>query len=101
MSVKGKIKRANRKIEELEKENHKLKQINEQHQFITINAEEEELKIIKDNFIKMILNQRKSLEENCCRCSISRAQLEMLKNAKLEVKRNYTYGDSIDFILKV
>ncbi len=101
MSVKGKVKRANRKIEELEKKIQELEQFNREYKFITIKAEDEELKIIKDNFIKMILNQRKPLEDNCCRCTISRAQLDTMKNARLEVERNYMFRDSIDFILKV
>lgn len=101
MSVKGKVKRANRKIEDLKKKIQELEQLNREYKFITIKAEDEDLKIIKDNFIKMILNQRKPLEDQWCRFSISRAQLDMMKSAKLEVKRNYIFGDNVDFILKI
>ncbi len=101
MSVKGKVKRANKRIKELENKILKLEQLNKQYQFITIKREDEELKIIKDDFIKMILNERKPLEHNCCRMTISRAQLETMKNARLDIERNYFCGNNIDFILKV
>ena len=101
MSVKGKVKRANKKIKELEKKIQELEQLNKEYQYINIRAEDEELKNIKDNFIKMILNGRKPLEDNCARIRISRGQLDTMKNAQLEVERDYIYPNSIIFTLKV
>ena len=101
MSVKGKVKRANKKIQELENKVKKLEKLNKEYQYITINAEDEELKIIKDNFIKMILNGRKPLEDSCCRMRISKSQLDTMNNAKLEIERDYLFGYGIDFILKI
>ncbi len=103
MSVKGKVKRANKKIEELEKELEEIKStsIPLSQVFTTHNRQKEEVEECKDNFIKMILNQRKPLEDSCCRYSISKEQLEMTRNARLEIERNYIYENRIDFILKV
>ena len=100
MSVKGKIKRANREIVELKKKIQELEQINRENQFVTVNIEDKELKIIKDNFIKMILNERKPFEHSCCRLTIPRGQLDMMENSKLEVERNNIFG-TVDFILKI
>lgn len=101
MSVKGKVKRANREIEKLKKKIQELEQINKENQYINRTLEDEDLKIIKDNFIKMILDRRKPLEHNCCRFTTSRAQLDMFQNSELVVKRNYIFGDNVNFILKV
>lgn len=97
MSVKGKVKRANKEIEELK---NRIKEL-EQYQYISIKAEDEELKIIKDNFIKMILNGRKPLEDSCAVMRISRGQLDTMKEAILEIERDYTYPNSIIFKLRV
>ena len=53
MSVKGKVKRANREIEKLKKKIKELEQINRESQYISRTIEDEELKIIKDNFITL------------------------------------------------
>lgn len=101
MSVKGKVKRANREIEKLKKKIKELEQINRESQYISRTIEDEELKIIKDNFIKMILDRRKPLDQSCCRFATSKAQLDMFQNSELVVKRNYIFGDNVDFILKI
>lgn len=99
MSVKNKVKRLNKEIERLNNEIKELKSTKDV--FIRIDRREEEIKAYKDNFIKMILNERKPIEHNCCKLSISRGQLETMKNARLEVERNREYFDTIDFILKI
>lgn len=101
MSVKGKVKRCNIKIAELEKEVKKLKAENEQMKVLNFNGYEEEIKEYKDNFIKLILNERKSFEYNCCRLIVSKRQLDMMKYAKLEVERDMETYDGISFILKI
>lgn len=101
MSVKNKVKRLNKEIEKL---NNKIKELESDKKMLTIlriDRREEEIKAYKDNFIKMILNERKPLEHNCCKFSISIGQLETMKNARLEVEKNREYFDTIDFILKV
>ena len=101
MSVKGKVKRANKKIEELERKIQELEQFKIHWTNFTTRAEDEELKNIKENFIKAILNNRKPLEHSCCRITISRRQLETMKNSRLYIERSYEYPDDITFTLKV
>lgn len=101
MSVKNKVKRLNKRIAELEKELEETKQRNIRAGYNLIDRHEEEIQQYKDNFIKLILNERKGIENNCCRCRISERLLETMKNAKLEVEKNYIYLDSIDFILRI
>ncbi|MFG6319578.1 MAG: hypothetical protein K1W33_06995 [Clostridia bacterium] len=101
MSVKNKVKRLNKRILELEEELKKVKSENITFQHIRYDREEEEQKIIKDNFIKMIINQRKPVEHDCCRFTVSERQLKTMGNGRLEVERNREYFDAIDFILKI
>ncbi len=101
MSVKNKVKRLNKRILELEEEIEKVKSESVPLSQIFKMQEIDKTQEYKDNFIKMIMNERKPLEHNCCRFSISRGQLETMKNARLEVERNREYFDTIDFILKI
>ena len=101
MSVKGKVKRCNKRIDELEKEVKRLKQKNETMQVLNLNRYEEEIKKYKDNFIKLILSERKPLENSCCRLNVSMRQLNMVNDAKLEVERDITTFDGISFIFKI
>lgn len=101
MSVKNKVKRLNKIIVELEKENKKLKSetipLDQIFKRLEINKEQE----YKDNFIKLVINRVKGLENSCCRLRISERELQTMKNAKLEVERSYEYLDTIDFTLKI
>lgn len=101
MSVKNKVKRLNKRILELEKELKTVKSENITFQHIRYDREKEEQKIIKDNFIKMIINQRKPVEHECCRFTIPISQLETMQNGRLEVERSMHRFDCIDFILKI
>lgn len=71
MSVKNKVKRLNKIIVELEKENKKLKSetipLDQIFKRLEINKEQE----YKDNFIKLVINRVKGLENSCCRLRIS------------------------------
>lgn len=101
MSVKNKVKRLNKRIVELEKEIERIKSESIPLNQIFMQQEIDKTREYKDNFIKMILNERKGIEHNCCKFRISRGQLETMKNARLEVERSWEYPDSIDFKLKV
>lgn len=101
MSVKNKVKRLNKRITELEKQLDETRKRNIRVGYNLIDRQKEEIQQHKDNFIKLILNERKPLEHNCCKFTVSRAQLETMKNARLEVERNWEYHDSVDFTLKV
>lgn len=101
MSVKNKVKRLNKRIAELEKELEKVKSESIPLSQIFKRQEIDETRENKDNFIKLILNERKGIEHNCYKIRISRGQLETMKNARLEVERSYEYPDSIDFMLKI
>ena len=70
MSVKSKVKRCNKRIAELEKELKEIKQKNMQFAYIPFDKNKEDIKEYKDNFIKLIINQRKQLEHNYFRFSI-------------------------------
>lgn len=101
MSVKGKVKRCNKRIEELEKEVAELKTKNITLEHIRIDRNEEIIREYKENFIKLMLNQRKPLEHNRCRWTISKGMLNTMASARLEIERNIETYDGIDFILKI
>lgn len=101
MSVKSKVKRCNKRIAELEKELEELKSKNITLEHLRIDRNEEMIKECKDNFIKVMLNERKPLEHNCCRFTISKRQLDTMKIAKLKVEKSIGSYDGIDFTLKI
>lgn len=95
MSVKGKVKRLNKEIADLKQEIIRLKL----YKYLTIKDEEN---MYKDNFIKLILNERKPIKHNHCRFTISIGQLDTMKNARLEVTKTYNYGNGeINFDLSI
>lgn len=95
MSVKGKVKRLNKEIADLKQEIRRLKL----YGYMPIKDVEN---MYKDNFIKLILNERKPIEHNHCRFTISIGQLDTMKNARLEVTKTYNYGGGeINFDLSI
>lgn len=97
MSVKGKVKRCNKKIAELEKE---LKKSRNGSYYIPIDRTEEKMKQIKDNFIKLLVAERLPLEHEQCCLRISEERLKMMDNAYLKVEYN-PYDRQIEFKVRI
>lgn len=96
MSVKGKVKRANKRITELEEENRTLKQD------LVVNKE---IQNIKDNYIKSILYEYMLNYPNYSDTSIvvpvSAQRLDMMSNAKLCVERDCSNYNVYNLRLKL
>lgn len=96
MSVKGKVKRCNKRIAELEREVEKLKEEKVELSYFGFSRKEREY---KENLIKLMLSQRMGYSDDCCRFKISEGQLNTMKNVRLTVERDFFTPDGINFEL--
>ena len=99
MSVKGKIKRCNKRIAELEREVENLKEEKMELAYWGFSRKEKETQEYKENLIKLILSQRMGYTDDCCRFKISEGQLNTMKNVRLTVERDFFTPDGINFEL--
>lgn len=100
MSVKGKVKRLNKEVERLNLENQKLKKENCSLSYLKVDRTEEEIKRLKDCFIKLLVTERLPMEHNQCVLRVTRERLEMMNKADLKVEYN-PYINEVEFRVRI